>query len=327
MGMHSGKIITFFSYKGGAGRTMALANVAWILASNGKRVLTIDWDLEAPGLHRYYHPFLDDKDMVRTDGIMDFLLNYVTEAMTPLTPGAHLAHDWYVPHTNITRYATSLRWQFPSNGSLDFVPAGRMGTSYLAQVTNFRWDIFYDRLGGGAFLEAVKARMRSEYDYVLIDSRTGVSDTAGVCTVQLPDLLVVGFTLDKRCIEGAAAVASAVVNQRDPTSIRVFPVPMRVEISERDRMERMRDVARSHFDPFLTHLVATERQRYWGQVGFPYVPFFAYEVALAAFCDQGRSLLASAERLTAFLSEGQVTGLVSPPEDVRREIFAQYVSP
>jgi hypothetical protein len=25
---------------------MALANVAWILASAGKRVLTIDWDLE-----------------------------------------------------------------------------------------------------------------------------------------------------------------------------------------------------------------------------------------------------------------------------------------
>ena len=33
--MAEGKIITFYSYKGGAGRTMALANVAWILASNG----------------------------------------------------------------------------------------------------------------------------------------------------------------------------------------------------------------------------------------------------------------------------------------------------
>jgi MinD superfamily P-loop ATPase len=55
----SSKIITFYSYKGGAGRSMALANVAWILASNGKRVLTVDWDLEAPGLHRYYMPFLE----------------------------------------------------------------------------------------------------------------------------------------------------------------------------------------------------------------------------------------------------------------------------
>jgi len=35
-----GQIITFYSYKGGTGRTMALANVAWILATNGKRVLS-----------------------------------------------------------------------------------------------------------------------------------------------------------------------------------------------------------------------------------------------------------------------------------------------
>jgi MinD-like ATPase involved in chromosome partitioning or flagellar assembly len=34
-----GEIITFYSHKGGTGRTMSLANVAWILASNGKRVL------------------------------------------------------------------------------------------------------------------------------------------------------------------------------------------------------------------------------------------------------------------------------------------------
>ncbi len=42
-----GKVITFYSFKGGTGRSMALANVAWILASCGKRVLAVDWDLEA----------------------------------------------------------------------------------------------------------------------------------------------------------------------------------------------------------------------------------------------------------------------------------------
>ena len=36
-----GQIITFYSYKGGTGRTMALANVAWILANSGKRVLSV----------------------------------------------------------------------------------------------------------------------------------------------------------------------------------------------------------------------------------------------------------------------------------------------
>ena len=60
----SGRIITFYSYKGGSGRTMALSNVAWILASNGCRVLLIDWDLDAPGLHRFLGPFLEDKELL-----------------------------------------------------------------------------------------------------------------------------------------------------------------------------------------------------------------------------------------------------------------------
>ena len=55
----NGRIVTFYSFKGGTGRTMALANVAWILAANGKRVLIADWDLESPGLHRFFQPFLD----------------------------------------------------------------------------------------------------------------------------------------------------------------------------------------------------------------------------------------------------------------------------
>ena len=50
-----GQIITFYSYKGGTGRTMALANVAWILASSEKRVLCVDWDLESPGPVSYTH--------------------------------------------------------------------------------------------------------------------------------------------------------------------------------------------------------------------------------------------------------------------------------
>ena len=56
-----GQIVTFYSFKGGTGRTMALANVAWILAANGMRVLIADWDLESPGLHRFFQPFMDPK--------------------------------------------------------------------------------------------------------------------------------------------------------------------------------------------------------------------------------------------------------------------------
>ena len=49
-----GTIITFYSWKGGVGRTMALANTAVQLARAGRSVLMIDWDLEAPGLDQYF---------------------------------------------------------------------------------------------------------------------------------------------------------------------------------------------------------------------------------------------------------------------------------
>src|SRR5262249_50873455 len=70
------RIVTFYSFKGGVGRTMALANVAWILASAGKRVLAVDWDLDSPGLHRYFRPFLRDKDLTSNNGVIDILLSY-----------------------------------------------------------------------------------------------------------------------------------------------------------------------------------------------------------------------------------------------------------
>jgi cellulose biosynthesis protein BcsQ len=54
----SGTVITFYSYKGGTGRSMALANAACLMVGEGalksQKVLVIDWDLEAPGLHRFF---------------------------------------------------------------------------------------------------------------------------------------------------------------------------------------------------------------------------------------------------------------------------------
>ncbi len=203
-----GTIVTFYSYKGGTGRSMALANVAWILACAGKKVLAIDWDLEAPGLHRYFAPFLVDPDLEATEGIIDFVWEYALEAKTPGVAARN--SDWLGRFTDITRYAAAVDWEFPGEGALDLIPAGRQDAGYAARVNLFNWSNFYDQLRGGTFWEKVKHNARSKYDYILIDSRTGVSDTAGICTVQLPDVLVVCFTLNRQNIEGAAAVASSV---------------------------------------------------------------------------------------------------------------------
>ena len=90
-----GRIITFYSYKGGTGRTMALANVAWILASNGKRVLAVDWDLEAPGLHRYFRPFLLDKDLTSSPGIIDLVWDFAAATVAPIESAGEVETGWH----------------------------------------------------------------------------------------------------------------------------------------------------------------------------------------------------------------------------------------
>src|SRR5262245_35326108 len=65
----AGVVVTFYSYKGGVGRSFALANSAVILAQWGLRVLAVDWDIEAPGLNHYFENFLTKRSL----GVIDFL--------------------------------------------------------------------------------------------------------------------------------------------------------------------------------------------------------------------------------------------------------------
>jgi cellulose biosynthesis protein BcsQ len=296
------KIITFYSYKGGTGRSMALANVAWILACAGKKVLAIDWDLEAPGLHRYFYPFLIDKELTASDGIIDFVNNYALEAVSPSHEGDS-DPEWYKPHANILRYALSLDYEFPGDGRLDFVPAGRQGLSYATRVNSFDWQRFYDRLGGGVFLEEAKRQMRDEYDYILIDSRTGVSDTSGICTIQMPDIIVSCFTLNHQGIDGALRITKAVFEKRKESGLKVFPVPMRLDNAENEKLRRRRQEAKKSFYPFPNHLLGGDWERYWDEVPVAYVPYYSYEEVLAIFAQGGTpaSIFTAAEKLTRYL--------------------------
>jgi len=324
-----GRVITFYSYKGGTGRSMALANVAWILASNRKRVLVIDWDLEAPGLHRYFHPYLPDKDLATTPGLMEFAMEYVSQALTPAADGKE--PGWYKAHADIVEYAQSLRWsRFEKPGTLDFIPAGRQCDSYSSTVNLFNWQQFYDKLGGGAFFDAAREYMCAEYDYILIDSRTGVSDTSGICTIQLPDTVVLCFTFNIQSIEGAAAVAAAIEHARQSGSrdIRILPVPTRVDESEKEKVDLARIDAWQKFDRFLWQMTPGERANYWGAVEIPYRPWYAFEEVLATFGDRPRhqsSILASMETLTSFITNGEVTRLSAITEAERLSELDKFV--
>ncbi|WP_433537626.1 FxSxx-COOH system tetratricopeptide repeat protein [Micromonospora sp. CA-249363] len=318
-----GQIVTFYSFKGGTGRTMALANVAWILAANGKRVLVTDWDLESPGLHRFFHPFLDVAAVGSTGGVIDLIHDYESETMR----NAERPEGWVEQYARVNRYAFSLGWEFPGVGGLDFLSAGRQNSDYAVSVSGLDWDTFYHRLGGERFLEALRADMKREYDYTLIDSRTGLSDVADICTLHLPDVLVDCFTLSDQGIEGAAQVARAVAGHYPRRNIRILPVPMRVDQAEKEKADAGRALAMRRFAGLPTGMTEADRRRYWAAVEVPYRPFYAYEETLATFGDgpgSPTSLLAAFETLTAELTDGAVRAMPPMDESVREREKARF---
>jgi hypothetical protein len=322
--MTEGKIVTFYSYKGGTGRTMALANTAWILASNGKRVLVVDWDLDAPGLHKFFQPFLDSETISVAPGVIELINDY---AWTVTSPGDRPA-DWYLSHARVSRLAVPMRWpHFPVGGRLDFVSAGRQNCDYSATLAIIDWDNFYERLGGGEFFDAMRADMKEHYDYTLIDSRTGLSDIADICTMHFPDILVDCFTLSNQSVEGAAGVAQNIDERSRSRNIRILPVPMRIDDAEKEKLDAGRVLARSLFDRFPRGLSEKEANRYWTSVEIPYQAFYAFEEMLATFGDapgSPTSMLAAFERLTSAITEDQVSSLPPMDEELRLSCKAAF---
>jgi tetratricopeptide (TPR) repeat protein/CO dehydrogenase nickel-insertion accessory protein CooC1 len=311
-----GQIITFYSYKGGTGRTMALANVAWILASSEKRVLCVDWDLESPGLHKFFHPFLSESTVSATPGVIEVINDYASAAVDP----SPRPDDWHLEYARVDRNAVSLNWEFPGEGRLDFLSAGRQNRDYSAAVCSLDWDNFYDRLGGGRFFRAMREDMKQKYDYVLIDSRTGLSDVADICTIELPDVLAVCFTLSDQSVEGAAGVARQIRGRYRDRNIRVLPVPMRIEDGEKEKLDVGRALARMRFEGFPEGLSQERSAQYWASVEVPYKPFYAFEETLATFGDEPgspTSLLASFERIADAVTGGQVTAMRPIAEHLR----------
>ena len=74
-------IYTLYSFKGGVGRSMALANLGAYFCKKGLRVVMIDWDLEAPGLENYFYSAAGGKSIelaraAARPGLIDLLTDY-----------------------------------------------------------------------------------------------------------------------------------------------------------------------------------------------------------------------------------------------------------
>jgi MinD-like ATPase involved in chromosome partitioning or flagellar assembly len=334
-----GQIVTFYSYKGGTGRTMALANVAWILAANGKRVLIADWDLESPGLSRFFQPFMEAEANDRP-GIIDLIRRYAWAAAdAEISPDAlhagseedererrEVARNKLAAMVDehigrVTDYAIPLDGPFPAAGALHFLSPGKQTNGdYVATLGALDWDNFYDNLYGALFFDALRELLKREYDYALIDSRTGLSDIADICTIHLPDIVVDCFTLSTQGIEGAAKVADA-IRERNERGIAIFPVPMRIDRTQDQKVEDSLIFAAGKFNKLPAAMSEEERREYWAAVEVPYQPTYAYEETLAVFGDRPgseQSLLSSYERIVARITDGAVAMLPPKQEWLRR---------
>ncbi|HEX8744223.1 MAG TPA: SLATT domain-containing protein [Thermoleophilaceae bacterium] len=235
-----GEIVTFYSYKGGTGRTMALANTAVVYARrNGGEVLAMDWDLEAPGLHRFFdHPAWSAEERPGTVDLLYELAAHVKRtrgrADVPLDEEQTRA---LFDEIDLERYVVSVE------PGLSVVWAGRSeDDAYAERINGFDWDGLYRR---APFLFTVLARtLSARYARVLVDSRTGISDTSGVCTAVLPEKLVVVFTPNQQSLDGALRRARLAVTYRrqsdDLRPLLVYPLASRVELSEDDLRHRWR---------------------------------------------------------------------------------------
>lgn len=249
-----GEIITFYSYKGGTGRSMALANVACLLAQRtggaGRGVLLVDWDLEAPGLHRYFqHLFPGGRGEDGSDKRQGLI-----ELFAELE--SHVPADGYRDEDEAAEEAHRLVEEFDARRyalpldvpGLHLLKAGRFDEDYSELVNTFDWEGLYRR--SPHLFRALAARWAEQFDYVLIDSRTGVTDTSGICTILMPEKLVVVFTPNRQSFTGVAnLVRKATRHRKESDDLRpliVFPLPSRIEpsLQELRNLWRFGDPAR-----------------------------------------------------------------------------------
>jgi MinD-like ATPase involved in chromosome partitioning or flagellar assembly len=185
-------VTTFYSYKGGVGRTMALINVAFLLAQAGKRVLIVDFDLEAPGIPSF--------DLFRCAGSRAGVVDYVCSFRD--TGRAPDVTDFIVQCADDN---TPPIW---------LMPAGRhTQPGYAEKLYSIDWKDLYDNHEGFLMFEDMRnqwAAHEARFDYVLIDSRTGHTDVGGICTRQLPDAVVVMFLPNEQNIEGLKPIVAAI---------------------------------------------------------------------------------------------------------------------
>ncbi len=198
------KTITFYSYKGGTGRSLALANAAQYLALSGFKVVALDLDLEAPGLHYKFSVNTDGRPLPVQAGVIDYLNSFIVERRIP---------------DSIKDFTLDISFPGVKKPLVQLIPAGEAPSiEYWMKLSRINWhDLFYSKNAKGVqvFLE-LKNRISDKLnpDYLLIDSRTGITEISGVATALLADRVICLVLQTPENLEGARTVLRSLKRTR-----------------------------------------------------------------------------------------------------------------
>ncbi|CAD5966442.1 hypothetical protein NO758_03480 [Planktothrix agardhii] len=167
------RTVTFYSFKGGVGRTTALTHVAWILAMRGRKVVAVDLDLEAPGLSTAF-----SLNPLPEFGIVDYFYerSYLPEGLEPNILITKIFGEVTIPD---------------ATGRLFIVPAGSLSLDYISKVDDLRATTILDH---GETLWSIFSREIQEQlkpDIILVDSRTGINEWGALSLLQAADEAII----------------------------------------------------------------------------------------------------------------------------------------
>ncbi|MBT9456051.1 MAG: pentapeptide repeat-containing protein, partial [Burkholderiaceae bacterium] len=219
-------VISFYSYKGGVGRTLLAANMAVALAREGKTLLW-DMDAEAPGLHNIRA--LRNKGEIKS-GFFDWLLDWQKNKLRPPGPQDLAKFSKLIQPTPFTQ--------------LSILPAHGDKADAAALYFGIDWSHL---LGGNpppgrdVFNELFEHLGREGYRHVLIDTRTGLTDLGALLAGALPDATVVVGGFGRQNLRGLGRVyqalsALAPTDRRSDTKLRLFPVASPIPQDDADKL-------------------------------------------------------------------------------------------
>lgn len=240
------KTITFYSYKGGVGRSLALSNIARRLSELNKKVCILDFDLDAPGLQFKFTNTYNIAPIKK--GIVDYIYDFSSTGNIP---------------DHIIDYVTQLKSNNITATDIALIPAGDIhDNQYWKKLSMIPWaDMFYSEEANGIeFFLDLKHKIETELkpDFLLIDSRTGITDISGI-TLRLfaDEVVVLGVNNDEN-IFGSKMIIKNLLN-KDGALFGVLPkvhfvltrIPFTDSPDDKSKKVRIIDLLTSEFKEHL----------------------------------------------------------------------------